>query len=73
SAGQSFAVPSFRPRLYDVGGYTGDGGKYEPAGLVHRGEFVFNKESTSRLGVSNLYRLMRGYATGGLVGGGSIV
>ncbi|MBQ5147755.1 phage tail tape measure protein [Citrobacter freundii] len=70
SAGQSFAVPSFRPTGYDVGGYTGHGGKYEPAGVVLRGEFVFTKESTSRIGVSNLYRLMRGYATGGLVGGG---
>nr|WP_188246221.1 phage tail tape measure protein [Enterobacter sp. E12]MBD0817642.1 phage tail tape measure protein [Enterobacter sp. E12] len=71
SAGQSFAVPSFRPKGFDVGGYTGHGGKYEPAGVVHRGEFVFTKESTSRIGVANLYRLMRGYATGGLVGGGN--
>ena len=70
SSGQSFGVPSYRPSGYDVGGYTGHGGKYEPAGIVHRGEFVFTKESTSRIGVSNLYRLMRGYASGGLVGGG---
>ena len=71
SSGQSFPVPSFRPTSHAVGGYTGDGGKYEPAGVVHRGEFVFTKESTSRIGVSNLYRLMRGYASGGLVGGGA--
>lgn len=71
TAGQSFAVPSYRPTGYGTGGYTGHGGKYEPAGVVHRGEFVFTKESTSRIGVGNLYRLMRGYATGGLVGGGS--
>lgn len=51
------------------GGYTGDGGKYQPKGIVHGGEFVFTKESTSRLGVSYLNRLMRGYANGGLVGG----
>ncbi|WP_343529380.1 phage tail tape measure protein [Yokenella regensburgei] len=70
SSGQSFGVPSFRPKGYDVGGFTGHGGKYEPAGIVHRGEFVFTKESTSRIGVANLYRMMRGYATGGLVGGG---
>ena len=56
------------------GGFTGTGGKYEPAGkaFVHRGEFVFTKEATSklRIGVGNLYRLMRGYAsfTGGYVG-----
>ncbi|EET8012409.1 phage tail tape measure protein, partial [Escherichia coli] len=42
------------------GGFTGTGGKYEPAGIVHRGEFVFTKEATSRIGVGNLYRLMRG-------------
>ena len=29
------------------GGYTGDGGKYDPAGLVHKGEFVINKEKTT--------------------------
>ncbi len=54
------------------GGYTGSGGKYEPAGVVHRGEFVFTKEATSRIGVGNLYSMMRGYASGGLVGGGNM-
>lgn len=53
---------------YDGGGYTGPGGKFEPKGIVHGGEFVFTKESTARLGVGNLYRLMRGYASGGFVG-----
>lgn len=61
--------------FYDSGGYTGSGGKYEPAGIVHKDEFVFTKEATNRLGVDNLYRLMNGgsmgrYATGGLVGSG---
>ncbi len=55
------------------GGYTGDGGKHEPKGVVHGGEFVFDKDSTTKLGVANLYRLMasgkKGYATGGQVGG----
>ncbi|EEY8815273.1 phage tail tape measure protein [Escherichia coli] len=54
---------------FAIGGFTGTGGKYEPAGIVHRGEFVFTKEATSRIGVGNLYRLMRGYAEGGYVGG----
>ncbi|CTW65776.1 Minor tail protein precursor H [Escherichia coli] len=53
---------------FATGGFTGTGGKYEPAGIVHRGEFVFTKEATRRIGVGNLYRLMRGYATGGYVG-----
>lgn len=30
------------------GGYTGNGGKYQPAGVVHKGEFVINKENTSK-------------------------
>ncbi|QXA04882.1 phage tail tape measure protein [Escherichia coli] len=53
---------------FATGGFTGTGDKYEPAGIVHRGEFVFTKEATSRIGVGNLYRLMRGYAEGGYVG-----
>ncbi|TYB85530.1 phage tail tape measure protein [Oceaniovalibus sp. ACAM 378] len=54
------------------GGYTGAGGKYEPAGVVHRGEYVFSKETVQRLGAGNLDRLHQsarnGYAGGGLVG-----
>lgn len=56
---------------FDGGGYTGDGGKYQPKGVVHGGEFVFTKEATSALGIGNLYALMRGakgYANGGYVG-----
>ena len=34
------------------GGYTGDGGMYEPAGIVHRGEYVVNKATTSDLGLN---------------------
>lgn len=55
------------------GGYTGNGRKYEPAGVVHRGEYVISKRATERLGVANLEALHRtaltGYADGGLVGG----
>ena len=54
---------------YDDGGFTGDGGKYDPAGIVHKGEFVFTKEATNRIGVDNLYKMMRGYSNGGYVGG----
>ncbi|WP_080220361.1 phage tail tape measure protein [Salmonella enterica] len=63
------AISSFASKLmFDTGGFTGFGCKYEPAGIVHRGEFVFTKEATSRIGVDNLYRMMRGYADGGYVG-----
>ena len=57
----------------EPGGFTGIGNKYQPAGIVHKGEFVFTKEATKRLGVANLYALMRdaqhGYANGGYVKG----
>lgn len=36
------------------GGYTGNGYKYNPAGIVHSGEYVMTKEATSRIGVKNL-------------------
>ncbi|AHG47895.1 hypothetical protein RLEG12_18630 [Rhizobium leguminosarum bv. trifolii CB782] len=49
------------------GGYTGPGGKNEPAGIVHKGEYVMDAETTKRIGVKNLRRL-QGYASGGLVG-----
>lgn len=35
-------------RGYADGGFTGEGGKYEPAGIVHKGEFVVNKENTAK-------------------------
>lgn len=57
--------------LFAYGGYTGHGGKFEPKGVVHGGEFVFTKEATAKLGIGNLYRLMnstQGYASGGFVG-----
>ena len=38
---------------YSSGGYTGDGGKYEPAGIVHRGEYVINASTTKDLGLNN--------------------
>lgn len=51
-----------------TGGYTGNGGKYTPAGIVHKGEYVITKEATSRLGLDYLNYLnygRRGFASGG--------
>jgi lambda family phage tail tape measure protein len=53
---------------FNKGGYTGDGGKNQPAGIVHKGEYVFDADSVQRLGIRNLQAL-QGYANGGLVGG----
>lgn len=62
------------------GGYTGRGGKYEPAGIVHRGEYVIPKhmvnQATGLPKTDALGRLQRGsqgrtgYAGGGFVSGG---
>ncbi|MGE5921950.1 phage tail length tape measure family protein [Klebsiella quasipneumoniae subsp. similipneumoniae] len=42
------------------GGYTGPGCKYQPAGIVHKGEYVFDQASTNRIGVSQLEALRNG-------------
>ena len=63
---------------FSSGGYTGAGGKYDVAGVVHKDEFVIRKESTSQQGAKeflnyfNIYGMealnkFRGYSTGGLV------
>lgn len=57
---------------FSGGGYTGDGGRYEPAGIVHRGEGVLSQDDMrslgGRSGFDRLRRSLRGYANGGAVG-----
>jgi uncharacterized protein YoxC len=55
------------------GGYTGDGGKYEPAGVVHRGEYVVPKSIVHNPVYSGHIHALEaartgGYADGGIVG-----
>jgi hypothetical protein len=50
-----------------IGGYTGDGGKYEPKGIVHGGEYVLTKEQTANLGIDRIEAFANGYASGGFV------
>lgn len=45
------------------GKYTGDGDEWEPAGIVHKKEFVFNAKATERLGVPFLEALHDGTLT----------
>lgn len=67
-------------KKFAEGGYTGPGSKYQPAGVVHAGEYVFSAAAVRRLGLAaldNLHRLSKGapvsikprvgYAEGGLV------
>lgn len=45
---------------YADGGYTGPGSKYEPAGMVHRGEYVFPQDAVRRWGIPALQQLSAG-------------
>lgn len=58
---------------YSSGGYTGAGGKYEPAGIVHKGEVVWSQRDVARAGGVATVEAMRkgnkGYADGGVAGG----
>nr|DAY23718.1 MAG TPA: hypothetical protein [Caudoviricetes sp.] len=45
---------------FSSGGYVGNGGKYQPMGIVHGGEYVITKEATARLGVPLLNALNYG-------------
>ncbi len=57
---------------YAAGGYTGAGGVFAPAGIVHKGEVVFSQRDIRRLGgvetVERIRRGLPGYAQGGVVG-----
>ena len=69
--GVSWVVPTI-PGFAD-GGYTGPGGKHQPAGVVHAGEVVFSQDDVAAWGgpqaVDNMRRNPpRGYADGGIVG-----
>jgi lambda family phage tail tape measure protein len=79
-SGEGFFGGLLKTFGFAEGGYTGDGGKYQPAGIVHAGEYVFSAASVRRLGLAaldSLHRLSKGapvpigprlgYAEGGLV------
>ena len=63
------------PRGFAAGGYTGAGAKFEPAGIVHRGEYVMDKATVQAAGGPGVFDQMRaglrGYASGGSVGAGA--
>lgn len=65
-------IQAATPKGFAGGGYTGHGGKYEPAGVVHKGEGVLTQEEVKALGGPQGFEdlrksIRRGYATGGLV------
>lgn len=62
-----------QPTGYSDGGFTGYGAKYDPAGIVHKGEVVWSQEDIKRWGGVAAVESMRtsqppkGYANGGIV------
>ena len=73
------AVAGAAAGAFADGGYTGPGGKYQPAGVVHRGEYVQPQEALREPGALEFMHAFRregmrslarfqGYADGGLVG-----
>lgn len=63
TAGMTYGKP------FSDGGYTGPGGKYDPAGIVHGGEFVLRKEIVEQPGMRAFLESLnaKGYANGGYV------
>ncbi len=55
------------------GGYTGHGGKYQPVGTVHAGEYVFDQESVRAIGVPALEAMHKNRALSATNGGGGRV
>lgn len=68
----ALTTPVWQDRGFAAGGFTGAGDPREPAGIVHRSEYVFDAGSTARIGVRNLdamrHGMLPGYAAGGFVG-----
>jgi tape measure domain-containing protein len=59
------AIASQNTAGYKSGGYTGDGAVNDTAGVVHGREYVFDAQSTQRIGKKNLDKLRSGEATSG--------
>lgn len=50
----------FVPTTFAQGGYTGSGGKYDPAGIVHRGEFVMPQTAVDTFGIDHFQSYLDG-------------
>lgn len=51
--------------MFASGGFTGFGGMHEPAGIVHKGEYVLSAAATRNIGLDNLDAMNAGMAPGG--------
>lgn len=53
-------ITSLTPKGFKAGGYTGNMGASQVAGVVHGQEYVFDAQATKRIGVDNLNAMRRG-------------
>ncbi|WP_052209121.1 tape measure protein [Acinetobacter sp. A47] len=65
-------IQAATPKGFFDGGYTGHGGKYDEAGIVHKGEVVWSQDDIKRWGGVSVVEAMRknspkGYSDGGVV------
>ena len=66
-------IRAIKEQGFANGGYTGPGGKYEPAGIVHKGEGVLSQEDMAAIGGPTGFMQLRqaikgrGFSEGGLV------
>lgn len=60
-------IQAVTPQGFATGGYTGNMGVNQIAGVVHGQEYVLNAKATRRIGVNNLERLNNGGGIGGNV------
>lgn len=54
------SITAMAPKGFKAGGYTGNMGASQVAGVVHGQEYVFDAQSTKRIGVDNLNAMRRG-------------
>ncbi|HFF4926288.1 TPA: transglycosylase SLT domain-containing protein, partial [Acinetobacter baumannii] len=52
-------IRAIKDQGFADGGFTGSGGKYQPAGIVHKGEIVWSQEDIKRWGGVGLVEKMR--------------
>jgi hypothetical protein len=71
STGMSSGIDAWSGLRLSRGGYTGPGGKYTPAGIVHKGEYVFDQASVRAAGgpaaLDRVRSNLKGYSDGGYV------
>ena len=74
SGGDDWLVSGLKALGFSSGGYTGAGGKNDPAGIVHKGEVVWSQRDIAKAGGVGVVEAMRrnggaipGYASGGVV------